>query len=207
VSDRAVAAGLGLAVLAQGGLLLLMGDLGWRLGAQTLLVAAALGAVIRLAWLRREQLDHHVDMALVMAAWGGLGMLAGWWIDLARGAPPPCHLGTGPLWQGAITWMTFLMLAGAIPPALAWTRCAALARSSRARWAITHVAGNLAMVAGMLALGRALGPVLGASLGSPLVGGHLAMLLGMVGGMEAAMWLGEWAAGLRPWEGPQGRVA
>jgi hypothetical protein len=198
--DRAVGIALGVAVYLQGLGLVVMGRLSGRALLQTLLVAAALGVVATLAWRVRGQLDHRVDMALVMASFGGLGMLVGWWIDHLPAVPMAPH---SPLYptalDAALSWMTGLMLLGGVPPAVAWTRCAYLARRDRRRWITTHLIGNAAMVVGMIAAGRTFGAPLGGLVGSRVVGGHVAMLLGMVVGMEAGMWLGEAAAGLRPW--------
>jgi hypothetical protein len=97
------------------------------------------------------------------------------------------------------SWMTGLMLLGAIPPGLLLTRCAELARADRRRWISTHLVGNAVMIAGMVWLGHAIGPALSEWTGSAVLGGHLGMLLGMLLGMEAGMFGGEAALGLAPW--------
>jgi len=196
-----VATALGAATFLQGVLLVRMADLAGSLALQTLLVAGAVGLVVQQAWRHRGLLSHRVDMALVMLAGGGLGMLIGWWIDL-RLNPEQLHGccgGGGSVWSSVFSWMTGLMLAGAIPPSLFLTRCARLARTSRRLWVSTHLIGNTAMVAAMIAGGRLFGRTLGAAVGSRLVGGHVAMVIGMVLGMVAGMWLGEALLGLRPW--------
>lgn len=76
------------AVLGQGIGLVLLGRLELRTAVQTLVVAAALGLLTWQAWRVRMRLNHRVDMLLVMGALGGLGMLAGWWVDLGFEAPP-----------------------------------------------------------------------------------------------------------------------
>jgi len=199
--DRLVASALGLATFLQGVLLVFMAHLDGRLALQTLLVAAAVGLVVQQAWQHRELLSHRVDMALVMLAGGGFGMLIGWWVDLASNPAQMhgCCGGSASVWQSVFSWMTGLMLAGAIPPSLVLTRCARLARTSLRLWVSTHLVGNAAMVAAMIAGGRLFGRATGELVGSRLVGGHLAMVVGMVLGMVAGMWLGEALLGLRPW--------
>ena len=105
----------------------------------------------------------------------------------------------GSFWPMVLSWMTGLMLVGAIPPGLLLTRCAEFARTSRRRWISTHIAGNAVMVAGMVWIGHAAGPILAEWSGSAVLGGHLGMLLGMLLGMEAGMFAGEAALGLEPW--------
>jgi hypothetical protein len=95
--------------------------------------------------------------------------------------------------------MTGLMLAGGILPALFLTRCATLARASWRHWISTHLAGNLGMVAGMIAAGKLFGHALGLRLGAPVAGHHLAMVAGMLAGMLVVQFLAEAALGLRPW--------
>lgn len=199
--DRGVALALGTATFLQGVLLVRMAELSGRPAFQTLLVAGAVGLVVQQAWRNRGLLSHRVDMALVMLAGGGLGMVIGWWIDLTLhpGQLHGCCGGGGSVWRSVFSWMTGLMLAGAIPPSLVLTRCARLARSSRRLWVSTHLLGNAAMIAAMIAGGRLFGRSLGELVGSRLVGGHVAMVIGMVAGMVAGMWLGEALLGLRPW--------
>jgi hypothetical protein len=105
----------------------------------------------------------------------------------------------GGFWAMALSWMTGLMLLGAVPPAFFLTRCAELARSGWRRWVSTHLIGNLLMICGMIWLGHWIGPGLGRLLGSNAVGAHLGMLLGMLIGMEAGMFAGEAVLGLKPW--------
>lgn len=76
------------AVLAQGLGMVLLGRLGPRNGLETMVVAAAAALLTWQAWRVRLRLNHRLDMLLVMGALGGLGMLAGWWIDLGFQAPP-----------------------------------------------------------------------------------------------------------------------
>lgn len=85
--DRIVAWLLGFAVLMQGIGMVLLGRLEGRSAVQTLVVSAALALLVAQGWRVRMRLNHRVDMLLVMAACGGLGMLAGWWVDLGFEAP------------------------------------------------------------------------------------------------------------------------
>jgi len=195
--DRAVALALALAVYGQALMLVVLGRLQGRALLQTLVVGALLGVVVQQAWARRGLLSHRVDMLVVMAAFGGFGMIVGWWIDFGFG---PAVMRPGrTVWDAVVSWMTALMLAASIPPAFPLTRCARLARGNARRWISTHVFGNLAMVAAMVAGGRLLGRPLVALTGSFAVGHHVGMVIGMVAGMFAGMWLGELALGLRPW--------
>lgn len=224
-ADRWVAYGLGAAVFLQGLAMVFLGRLAVRPAVQVLAVAGALAALTFEAWRRRMRLNHRVDMLLVMGALGGLGMIAGWWVDLGFTAPPAdasfhVAMGCAPaeapgqgacctapaegaaggsFWPMVTTWMTGLMLAFAVPAALPLTRCAQLARTGWRRWVSTHLVGNVAMVALMIVVGHWLGPALGRLTGSNVVGGQVAMVLGMLVGMEAGMFLGEAALGLAPW--------
>ncbi len=196
---------LAAATLAQGVVLVVMARSPVRAALQLVVVAAALALLVQQAWVVRKRLNHRVDMLIVMTAFGGLGMLLGWWVDLAGPAleamrAPAMHMmARHSVWHAVFSWMTFGMFAGAIPPSLWLTRCAELARTSRRRWVSTHLVGNLAMLAGMIACGRLLGPAVAALTGSRIVGMHVGMLLGMAVGMEAGMFLGEAAFGLAPW--------
>ncbi len=264
-----LAIALSAATLAQGVAVLLLGRLDWRLGLEVMAVTAAVAGLVHQAWVHRLRLNHRIDMLLVMGAFGGLGMLAGWWVDLGFAAPPrnadfhvamghgcgdhqapsaagtataeaddccedpipaphepDCcgedgghpapaagdhpppaaggpghsgHAGGGTFWPMVFSWMTGLMLLGAIPTGLAFTRCAGLARTSIRRWISTHLIGNALMIVGMVLLGHWLGPVLAEWTGSAVLGGHLGMLFGMLVGMEAGMFGGEALLGLKPW--------
>ena len=201
--DRWIGAALAAAVFLQGVNLLLLGRLSGRPAIQVLAVTAALALVTHEAWRFRMRLNHRVDMLLVMGAFGGLGMIIGWWIDLGFEPKPAnacsgCYA-SGPWWTGAFTWMTALMLVAAIPPGVLWTRCASLATGNWRRWISTHVIGNVVMVVGMLLVGRWLGSPLAALMGSVPVAHHTAMMLGMLGGMEIGMFAGEAVFGLKPW--------
>jgi hypothetical protein len=196
--DRAIALAMGLATYGQGLMLVYLGRLSGKAALQVLLVAAAAGLVVHQAWTYRRLVSHRADMILVMLAFGGLGMIVGWWVDFGFG-PVVMHQGPRPLVASLFSWMTALMLVGAVPAASVLTRCARLARGDRRRWFSTHIVGNAAMVACMIAGGRLLGPSLTAATGSFAVGHHTGMVVGMVLGMFAGMWLGELALGLRPW--------
>ncbi len=197
--DQVLAVVVGGTVFAQGVVLALMTSPPARALVQLLVVAAALGGAATFAWRVRGQLDHRVDMALIMASFGGLGMQLGWWLDHLVRMPVPGQRLYPSVWHAVFSLMTLFMLAASVPASVRWTRCARLARQSRRRWVTTHLVGNAAMIAGMIAGGRLLGAALGALAGSPKVGHHVAMVIGMVVGMHAGMWLGEAAAGLAPW--------
>jgi hypothetical protein len=87
-SDRIVAILLALGVLVQGVGVALLGRLEGREIWQVGVVSLALAVLVAEAWLVRMRLNHRVDMLLVMGVFGGIGMLAGWWLDVDRVAPP-----------------------------------------------------------------------------------------------------------------------
>lgn len=205
--DKAVSLILGGAVFLQGIMLLYLGQLATKGCIQTVLISSTLAIGVQQAWHYRRELNHRVDMALVMLACGGLGMILGWWIDfglspaplwMRLGLPNPMHRG---FLEKVFSWMTGLMLVAGIPPSLVWTRCAALAKNNLRLIVSTHVIGNIVMVVGMILINQFYGRALGKLMGSLVIGAHVAMLVGMVGGMVAGMWLGEAALGLRPWRG------
>ncbi|MCP4895537.1 MAG: hypothetical protein GY906_01070, partial [bacterium] len=78
VMSRALAA----SVFLQGVGLVLLGRLTGGDAVQTVVVAIGFAVAALFAWNVRLELNHRIDMILVMGAFGGLGMLAGWWIDL-----------------------------------------------------------------------------------------------------------------------------
>ncbi len=202
--ETIVAAALGLTVFLQAVGLVVRGGLPLSSTVQLLAVGLGAAAAVAATWRARMRLNHRVDMLLVMAGVGGLGMLVGSWVD-AWLAPPMAmahggmHHHAASAWAMVPTFMTGVMLAAAIPAAVALTRCAELARTSLRRFLSTHVVGNAVMVVAMVWVGHWLGPALGGLTGSPVVGHHLAMLLGMVVGMELGMFAGEAALGLEPW--------
>jgi hypothetical protein len=204
-TDRTLAWALAAATLGQGLMLVYLGNLGGRVALGCVLTSVAVALAMQQAWWHRMELNHRADMALVMGAFGGFGMILGWWADFGFGQAPSWLRFGGPPphpWSFSdkvISFMTLGMLVAAIPPSLLLTRCAQRARESRRLWFSTHIIGNLAMIAGMIWTNRWIGRSLGRVTGSPVLGAHLAMLLGMVTGMVAGMWFGEALLGLRPW--------
>lgn len=207
--DVKPAAFIGLAVLAQGLLLIWWAPLSGALSWNTLLVSVALAIVFYHAWRYRWQINHRIDMNLTMVAFGGLGMLVGWWVDadfklLSQTVHACCSAKPhgGIPYQNlsaAFTWMTGLMLVGAIPPSIWWTRCAVLARHNKRQWIATHLIGNAAMVIGMILGGSFMTGALTSVLESNVVAGHIAMVIGMAVGMTIGTIVGEIALGLHPW--------
>jgi hypothetical protein len=88
MTDRVVGWMLGGVVLAQGIAMALLARLEPRGIVQVVVVTGAISLAVTTAWRIRSRLNHRIDMLLVMAAFGGLGMLAGWWVDLGFSAPP-----------------------------------------------------------------------------------------------------------------------
>lgn len=204
MSERKVAFIVAGSVWLQGLLLIWMADSSLKAAVQILILAGALTAMVYEAWIHRFRMNHRVDMVLVMAGLGGLGMLIGWAIELymagslgsgmmAPGAPPS-------FWHRVFSLMTLGMLLGSVPASVFWTRCAILARGDLRRWISTHLIGNAAMIALMIGVARMIGPSISALCHSRIIGMHLGMMLGMLIGMEAGMFLGEAAFGLKPWK-------
>lgn len=203
--DRIVAWLLAIATWLQAPILAYLARLDFGATVRCLLVAGLIAAVVYWAWVARLQLNHRVDMALVMLALGGFGMIIGWWIDFGFSpAPEWLRLGLArprpwSFWKMVWSFMTGMMLLVSVPPSAILTRCAVRARGNLRLWLSTHIIGNATMIAGMILVNRAWGRVATQLLGSRVVGAHVAMLVGMVGGMVAGMWLGEAVLGLRPW--------
>lgn len=181
----------------------------WRLGMawQPVALGAALAALaVYFAWRARFLLSAHADMLIVMAAFGGFGMWLGdrvdHWID--PNAPLcPLHDARGVL-ALAGSWMTWLMLAFAIPPSVLWSRCLQPLRASAGKLASTLALDMGGMLAGMLAAHFWIGRAWAVRIPPPELGMHLAMLAGMLAGMLPAMWLRDFilAAWSRGSQGP-----
>jgi len=165
----------------------------WWLGIPWIPVALGAllaAAAVYFAWRARFLLSSHADMLVVMAAFGGFGMWLGdrvdHWID--PNAPLcPLHDARGVL-ALAGSWMTWLMLAFAIPPSIAWSRCLQPLRKSPARLVFALVLDMGGMLAGMIAAHFWIGRAWALRLPPPELGMHLAMLVGMLAGMLPAMW-------------------
>lgn len=166
----------------------------WWLGLPWLpmaLATAAAAFAVAYAWRARFLLTSHSDMLLIMAAFGGFGMWLGdrvdHWVD--PNAPLcPLHDARGVL--GLLeSWMTWLMLAFAIPPSILWSRCLQPLRRSRGRLVFALALDMAGMLAGMIAAHLWLGRAWAMRIPPPELGMHLAMLFGMLAGMVPAMWL------------------
>lgn len=135
---------------------------------QGAVAAAVSGLLIWQLWSLRHHLNQHLDMLVLMTAYGGFGMLP------LPGAPS-CHISTE-----AFVTMNAGMLALGVPAMLFGSRCMAEARRQH-RLTITVVADAAGMLAGMAAAHS----LLPAPFGLALLH-HLMMLLGMLAGMGAA---------------------
>ena len=209
-AERGVAASIAGFLLAQVSLLARSNALPPAYTIEIWIVSLVLALLGVQAWLVRRYLPSHMDMLLLMLAWGGFGMLWGWQLDgglaamQSHGAPHAMHGGAmGGMHAGAthvsgLRWMSAmnaLMLLFAFPPSLAWARCLAAYRAFPLRLSWVLALDALGMILGMMAGGRALGPTLGMLLSAPAFAHHLAMLIGMLAGMAATM-------ALRPWLAP-----
>lgn len=166
----------------------------WSLGMPwppVALGAALAVLVVWFAWRARFLLSPHSDMLVIMAAFGGFGMWLGGRLDhwLDPNAPMcPLHDTRGALALAA-SWMTWLMLAFAIPPSILWSRCLQPLRCSPARLALALALDMGGMLAGMIAAHSWIGRAWALRIPPPELGMHLAMLAGMLAGMLPAMWL------------------
>ncbi|MGC8761288.1 MAG: hypothetical protein ACP5UT_01690 [Bryobacteraceae bacterium] len=175
----------------------------WSLGLpwQPVALGALLAVlVVWFAWRARFLLSAHADMLIIMAAFGGFGMWLGdradHWLD--AGAPLcPLHDARG-VAALATSWMTWLMLAFAIPPSVLWSRCLQPLRSSPLRLSFALALDMGGMLAGMIAAHFWLGRAWALRIPPPELGMHLAMLTGMLAGMLPAMWLRD--AALAAWD-------
>lgn len=166
----------------------------WSLGMPwpPVALAAALAVlVVWFAWRARFLLSPHSDMLIIMAAFGGFGMWLGGRLDqwLDPNAPMcPLHDTRG-AFALAASWMTWLMLAFAMPPSILWSRCLQPLRRSPARLALALALDMAGMLAGMIAAHFWIGRAWALRIPPPELGMHLAMLVGMLAGMLPAMWL------------------
>lgn len=158
------------AVILQVALLLLQSDLPWRLQVQVAMVGIALATLVHQLWQYRRLWSPHLDMLLLMTAFGGLGMvLAG----LPDWGAPACHRELASWSRMAIV----MCVAGGAP---AWFRSRCLQEAKQERRASLYL---LIDCAGMLA-GMAL------SYGTvrwPLPFHYASMNVGMLLGMTLTM--------------------
>jgi hypothetical protein len=187
VLDRTVAAALAAATLIQGVWIGLWSPGGF----QWHLVSLAAALAVYQAWMAREKLPAHLDMLLLMGAFGGLGMMLGTWIDkgFPLAPPPPPPAPRPPSLRPLATWMTWLMLLFAVPPGALWSHCLAPVRR-RPGWLAFALALDVAgMLAGMILAASWWTRSLMRLTGSHFSAHQLAMLAGMLGGMLPAMLL------------------
>jgi len=191
--ERWIALTLALSVALQAAWIAVWSGDGWRSSLQWWLIAAFGGLAIYQAWMSRAKWPAHGDMLLLMAGYGGFGMMLGGWIDAGLPlSPPPGHHHHGIMWSAVFTWMTGLMLLFAVPPSALYSRCLAGVKRRPVLLAMALVLDCGGMVIGMLAAGAWWGMALMNWTGSHFAGMHLAMLAGMLGGMLPAMLLRDW---------------
>ena len=152
--------GLGAALAFAAQIVLLAGH-----GPGALVIAATISWATWQAWSYRSWLGTHLDMVVLMCAYGGLGMLAG---------PPQCHDNTH-----SSLGMAAGMLALGLPPVFFGSRCFAAARR-RGDAAAVLLFDTLGMAAGMGVMHVETSLI---SL-SPLLK-HFVMVFGMAAGMVA----------------------
>jgi hypothetical protein len=133
-------------------------------------VAAGISAMlIWQLWSIRRHLNQHIDMLVLMTAYGGFGMLP------LPGAPS-CHVSTR-----AFLMMTGGMLMIGFPPMLLAARCMQEARREH-RLVITLAVDVLGMLAGMITA-HFVTPI------APVLLHHTSMVFGMIAGMGAARYV------------------
>lgn len=178
-TDRHVGLSLAVGVAAQAGWILHFSTLSMPDQLQAWLCSLVMAVAVAQLWQSRRLMESHADMLLMMASFGGLGMLIG--PRLAGITVPACHE------PGLLSWASMFlgMTAGALP-ALRYSRCLQVARKRRTltRVLVLDAIGmQLGMMAGhYLAIRLALSmPAAGALIS------HVAMVAGMLIGMRVAM--------------------
>lgn len=176
-SDRLLSIALGAAVILQGGLLMRQSRLSQGEWLQVGLATFVLAILVQQLWRYRRILNVHVDMLLIMGAFGGLGMLLG--SQWGGGSPHASHvMGTAAWWGMMIGMVAF----GTIP-AIPFSRCLQYARANRLLILVLLI-DCAGMTAGMLAVH--LVPMSHASRFAIILH-HLLMMIGMLLGMMLAM--------------------
>lgn len=174
-----IRSGLALSVLLQGAVLLFRYPVPARWQFQTVLLALAAAGLVCELWHNRRYLSPHIDMLLLMAGFGGLGMAVGNWPFTA--GLPACHADRPLAWAA----MSAGMLLAAYPVALRHARCLLRAR------AVGVLVPTLILDASGMLLGMAAGHFLATVLPIPRaalpLAGHGFMLGGMLLGMAAVM--------------------
>lgn len=87
--NRWIAASLALFTAAQTAFLAWAGALPARIAPEAWLVTGVFAFVLAQIWLLRHMLPAHTDMLVLMLAWGGFGMLLGWYLDGVLSAMAP----------------------------------------------------------------------------------------------------------------------
>lgn len=185
--NRTVALALAATTLIQGVWMGLWSPAGF----QWHLVSLAAALAVYQAWMARDRLPAHLDMLLLMAAFGGLGMMVGTWIDkgFPLVPPPPPAAPRPPSLRPLATWMVWLMLLAAVPPSAFWSRCLEPVRRRPGWLAFALVLDVAGMLAGMILAASWWTRPLMRLTGSHFSAHQLAMLAGMLGGMLPAMLL------------------
>lgn len=206
-AERAIALSLAFFFLAQAALLEWAGAIPAQFRIEIWVVTLALSGLAAQAWLVRRMLPAHTDMLLLMMAWGGFGMLLGWFLDGGLGgmqSHAAHHAMAGhdmtPIYSGAFRWvngMNALMLLFAFPPSVQWARCLSPYRRFPWRLAFVLLMDAAGMIFGMMAGGRLLGHSLAMILDAPAFAHFIVMLFGMLAGMALTMLARPWLAPLR----------
>lgn len=155
---------IAVAVLAQGWVLARGASLSFALPA---------AAAVAMLWSVRRFLPSHADMLILMAAFGGLGMLG----PVLAGAPA-CHLDG----HRASMYLGMILL----PAYPCWTQARCVLQAHREGWAHWLGLGDLAGMAIGMELAAAWMPMT-----EPWIH-HLAMTLAMLLGMAIAMSAAAW---------------
>jgi heavy metal translocating P-type ATPase len=151
-----VACGHGLALVAQGFVVVSLLDLA---GTPAHWVAAAFaiaGCSLGWLWYQWDRIPHWLDMTIGMVTFANLGMIFGWWADLGFGPAQTCSCCCSGSLSGVGMWAGMLLL-GNLAMALGLRRPLDPESAASCRWAM-FTGGNIGMILGMFATGRQMGP-------------------------------------------------
>jgi heavy metal translocating P-type ATPase len=169
----------GLALLAQGFLVVSLLDLA---GTPAHWVAAAFaiaGCSLSWLWYQWDRIPHWLDMTIGMMTFANLGMIFGWWADLGFGPAKTCSCGCSGSLLGIGMWVGMLLL-GNLAMALGLRRPLDPESASSCRRAM-FTGGNIGMILGMFATGSQIGPQqFGPA--AHMIAMSLGMMVGMVFG-------------------------
>ena len=172
-------------VLAQGLALVWLEGLSGVAAMGLVLGALGLAWFSSMAWRYRERFSN-LDILLVTAGLGGLGMIIGIGIDGPGSGHTPAHaMGHRHMGMGLWNWMTLLMVLFCLPACLWFCDGPCRLRSAGIRF-FAHLMICGSMLAGMQLGAAWLSTWLGLIVKLKIVSAHLGMVVGMVAGAAFA---------------------